>query len=122
MLQRQFLTYVIVGVLSAVVDIGTLQLLRSQGTHDTLAVSTGFFVALLFNYTCQRSFTFRSRHSSQILLRYLSVVTVTYVLTLAITHLSSSMFNTPVPGKIVALPIVALIGFLTGKYWIFAAK
>jgi putative flippase GtrA len=122
MWRRQIFSYLSVGVLSAIVDIGTLQLLRSQGLNDTLAVSIGFFVGLLFNYTCQRSFTFRSRHTMLSLLRYLSVVALNYLLTLACTYLSIVLLDSPLPGKIASLPMVALVGFFTGKYWIFAAK
>lgn len=119
LLTPQFLVYVLGGVLSAAVDIGVLQLLLMQGATAMTATSAGFAAGLLVNYAFHAKVTFSHIHSAAGVLRYLTLVAANYLLTLACVALSVRLCGHPLPGKVLSLPVVAVNGFLLGKYWVF---
>jgi putative flippase GtrA len=120
----QFLIYLAGGVLCALVDIGVMQLMVRSGTAYQLATSAGFASGLLLNYAYHARLTFRSKASSTNFLRYMCVVAANYLLTLACVAAAVALLDIKVAtssliGKVVSLPIIAINGYLLGKYWIF---
>jgi len=118
-MKRQFFIYITVGLLSALLDVALLQLLITYGVDYRVATSAGFVVGLVFNYLCHQRITFRSRLSLASTLRYISVVGFNYFITLGLVMATVALWQNPIPGKLLALPIVALIGFFAGRAWIF---
>lgn len=120
LIKRQFLIFLVVGFASAGLDVGILQAMVVLGVNHLLATTTGFFVALLFNYAAHASYTFKSRMSTSVFLCYISVVCLNYFITVLFVTLAYSVLGKSVlAGKIASLPIVAINGYLLGKYWIF---
>lgn len=122
--RAQFVVYLAGGVLSALVDIGVMQLLIAGGTAYPLATSAGFASGLLLNYAFHAKLTFRSAATTFSFARYMCVVGVNYLLTMGCVSLAVTLLPFPVEtgaliGKLVSLPVVAINGFLLGKYWIF---
>ncbi|GJI88440.1 GtrA family protein [Duganella hordei] len=118
-LTRQFLLYVSGGVLSALVDIGLLQLLLTAGAGVLAATSGGFAAGLLVNYAFHAKLTFRDGGGGSAFLRYLCVVGLNYLLTLGCVSGANTLFGLPLAGKLLALPLIAANGYALGKYWIF---
>jgi putative flippase GtrA len=116
---RQFATFVAGGLVCAVADIGLMQLLIAGGGHYASATSAGFGAALLLNYAFHSRVTFAATASPQRFARFLCLVGVNYLLTMACVALAVALVANPLFGKIVSLPLVALNGFVLGKYWIF---
>jgi putative flippase GtrA len=118
---RQFLVYIGVGVLTALVDIGTMQTLLWLSVDHRIAVTFGFLAGLSVNYLCHERFTFKARHtrSTAMLLRYSAVVLMNYLITMACVQLSVLLLNDVLIGKLVSLPLAAVNGFLWGRYWVF---
>lgn len=116
---RQFFIYVIVGVLSALIDIGTMQALLWLDFDYRLAVSVAFAIGLTFNYLCHERVTFRAKRSAGTIVRYGILVLANYGLTLLCVHLSVTHLDSVLVGKLVSLPLVAVNGFLWGRYWVF---
>jgi putative flippase GtrA len=117
--RRQIALYLLGGVLSALADIGTMQLLITRGLHYTLATSAGFAIGLLVNYAFHAKLTFRTAGNARSFARYLCVVGLNYGLTLGCVALSVALLDQALAGKIASLPLVAISGFVLGKYWIF---
>lgn len=136
--RRQFLVYIGGGLLSSAFDVTVMQcLLRADiGVSVAAATSTGFLAGLLLNYSFHARVTFGALQGGARqarLLRFLCVVGVNYVLTLACVGLAlvlggwlATGMGVPVSeagaalvGKLVSLPLVACSGFLLSKYWIF---
>ncbi|KQQ33671.1 hypothetical protein ASF61_11475 [Duganella sp. Leaf126] len=139
--RRQFLLFVGGGLLCAALDIGVMQGLLSAGpgVSVTAATSAGFAAGLLLNYAFHARITFGSVPSMGRFLRFLCVVVLNYLLTLAcvggalaLYHAglgaglhaglgsgAASVATAALAGKLVALPLVACNGFLLSKYWIF---
>jgi len=117
--QRQLLTYLVGGGASAAIDVGLMQLLLWQGLPLVAAVSIGYVAGLLFNFLYHAHLTFRQGANRAAFARYLTVVAANYGLTLLCTAASMQLVQWALPGKIVALVLVAINGFLLGKFWIF---
>ncbi len=117
--QRQFLIYLSGGVLCALCDIAIMQLLIMRGINYVIATSIGFVCGLLINYTFHSKLTFQRSASAFSFARYLCVVGINYLFTLSCVSLSMALLGDALAGKLVSLPIIAIIGFLLGKYWIF---
>lgn len=116
---RQFATFVAGGLLCAGVDIGLMQLLMTAGAHPTAAASAGFGAGLLVNYAFHSQVTFARSASRSSFARYLAVVGLNYLITIACVALAVAVVNNPLAGKILSLPLVAVNGFLLSRYWIF---
>ena len=115
----RFLVYVSGGVLSAVVDIGTLHVLLTMGVRTLAATTAAFLAGLFVNYAWHVRVTFNQQHKTANFVRYLFVVAVNYAATVGLVMLFDRLFGSPLAGKIVALPAVAAIGYVLGKRWIF---
>jgi putative flippase GtrA len=116
---RQFVVYIGVGLLTAFVDVGTIQGILWLGADHRIAVSAGFVLGAVFNYLCHERITFRARRSKATMTRYCILLLVNYVLTMVLVQLSVVLFDSVMLGKFAALPLVAVNGFLWGRYWVF---
>jgi putative flippase GtrA len=118
-LSPQFMVFIAGGALTAVVDIGLLQLLVMNHVDPFLATTTGFLAGLAVNYAFHAKVTFKNVATLATLTRFLCVVGMNYLLTLGCVAASVALFQLPLLGKLVSLPLVALNGFFLSKYWIF---
>ena len=116
---RQFLVYLGVGVTSSLIDIATLQALLWLALDHRIAVSAGYVLGTIANYLLHERYTFRARRSAATMLRFAVVLLVNYALTMLLVQLSVALFDSVMAGKLVALPLVAVTGFLCGRYWVF---
>jgi putative flippase GtrA len=116
---RQFAIYLAGGLLSALVDIGLMQALISYGSHYASATTAGFAAGVLVNYAFHSRVTFSSPASAGNFARYLCLLGFNYLLTMACVGLSVPLLGSALTGKLLSLPLVALNGFVLGKYWIF---
>ncbi|GAB3446022.1 GtrA family protein [Massilia solisilvae] len=116
---RQFAVYVSGGLLCALVDIGIMQALIRHGVHYASATTAGFAAGLVVNYAFHARVTFAANASPASFMRYLCIVGVNYLLTLACVAVFEQLAGSPLAGKLLSLPLVALNGYVLGKYWIF---
>lgn len=116
----QFLVFLVGGVLSALVDIGLMQLLITGGTDPLQATAAGFLAGLCVNYAFHAKVTFKNVTSVATLSRFLCLVGLNLLITLGLVALAVALFQQALVGKLLSLPVVAVNGFLLGKYWVFA--
>ena len=119
LLRRQFLVYVGGGVLCALIDIGLMQWLLHLGAHPVAASSAGFGAGLAVNYAFHAKVTFGGTAGGRSFARYLCVVAANYLLTITLVSLAQAWLDSPLAGKLLSLPLVAVNGYLLGRYWIF---
>ncbi|MDF3838059.1 GtrA family protein [Cupriavidus basilensis] len=119
MINRQFIIFVGVGILSAAIDIAAMQTLIHWGIQYGAAVSAGFGIGLVFNYACHARITFRARSSIRTAFRFGIVVLSNYFITLAFVVISQHLFGSVMIGKIASLPVVAANGFILSRHWVF---
>lgn len=117
---RHFFKYVCGGVLSALIDICVLQTCIAMGFSTTGALSLGFFSGLIANYLYHSRLTFKSKSPVGDMFKFSVVVALNYTITLAFVFVSNSVLHFGVlSGKIFSLPVIAIIGFMLSKYWVF---
>lgn len=117
--QRQVLLFLAGGVLSALIDIGMMQLLIHLGVAAMLATSVGFGTGLLVNFAWHAKVTFSSTVSAANFSRYMCVVAINYGLTLALVSLTLAVMHSALAGKLISLPVVALNSYFLSKRWIY---
>lgn len=122
MISRQFLIYVSVGLVSALVDVGLMQLLISANIHYLAAATFGFISGFAVNFFLHARITFQKDFSFSMFARYVAVVAANYGLTLVLVQVFYYWLSMPVLGKIVSLPVIAITGFILSKYWIYKSK
>lgn len=116
---RQFLVFVIGGVLSALVDIGSMMLMLRAGVGTLAATTFGFAVGLAVNYMFHVRMTFATRNTLPAVIRFVMIVGVNYGTTLVFVIVAQSLGASVVIGKVASLPVVAINGFLLSKFWAF---
>ena len=115
---REFAVFVAGGTLCALVDVGLMQLLLSVGVHYSLAASAGFGTGLLLNFAIQ-SRIFKTSASAGTFARFLCVIAINYGLMLACVALAAHLFDHPLAGKLLSLPITSINGYILGKRWVY---
>lgn len=118
-LDQRFLIYLAGGALSAAIDVGIFQALLTVGASLVVATSAGFFISLVVNYLFHARFTFTTAARGASFGKYLVVVAFNYGIALGMVTLAASLLGSPLTGKILSLPVIAIIGFFAGKHWIF---
>lgn len=119
-LQSAPLRFVLVGLACAAIDLAVTTALLSSGLAAWMAASAGFVAGLLANYWGHARWTFGARMDWQVWWRYLGVVVLNYSLMLLCVALASSLAHAPLLGKLASLPLVATVGFVLSRRWVFA--
>ena len=118
---RQLLRFLAVGGVSYVVDAGLLWVLaRPVGMALPLATTLAFATSFVVNFSGNRLVVFPGGGPvGRQVLRYVVVVLVTYLGTLAIvlegTHLGAQLLV----AKTVAVALSAVFNFLVGRRWVY---
>ena len=118
-LPPRFLVFIAGGCLSALVDIGLMQLLIAAGMAPLAATSAGFLAGLAVNFVFHARVTFNSVATPATFTRYLCVVALNYLLTIGMVALSVALVGSALAGKLASLPVVAINGYFLSKHWIF---
>ena len=116
---QQFVVFSMVGIISAMMDVGLLLALVQTGAHAYLALSIAFFFGLGINLWLHARLTFQTHLSTKNTFRFLTVVGMNYGLTLGFVFIFENLGLSYVLGKIISLPVVAIHGFLWSRLWVF---
>ena len=115
----QFATFTAVGLFSAAVDLGALFTFLQLGVTPYFALTGAFICGLGINLWLHARFTFESTLQAENSIRFMFVVVMNYVLTLSVVFVFERLGLGYLFGKIAALPLVSLHGFLWIKHWVF---
>ena len=115
----KFVVYVLVGCVSATIDLVSLWLLIGLHMKQWLAVTLAFMAGFVFNAWAHSLFTFKAPLTKHTGTRFAAVVGVNYLLTLLIIETLTAFSLSLIAAKVLALPIIAASGFLLSKYWAF---
>lgn len=113
--------YVGVGVLSLVVDAGTLGLLYEvAGWPLWLATSAGFWLSFAVNFLANKYVTFGARaNGSRQLVRYAVLVALNYLANLGIVTGLVALGLAAVPAKVIAVAVLSVLNFIAYRQWVF---
>lgn len=113
----------IVGGTSAVIDVGLLILLREVvGAAIPLATTIAFWTALVYNFALNRAWSFGVAAVGTPFAKYLVVVGLNYLLTLAIVTGGVELGVPYVLAKLFAIGVGTLGTFLAYDRWVFVRR
>ena len=116
---QEGLKFILVGCISAVVDIFLLNIFIHLEYGQFMSVSIGFIGGIFINYYLHSKFTFKIQPSLLSSLKYTVVLFINYILSLLIIY-ALSFFNININlSKILSLFIVFINGYTFSKIWIF---
>jgi putative flippase GtrA len=116
---RQFGVFIGVGLVCATVDVGFMHWLIGTGVSPLVSASWGFALGLCLNFLLHSRMTFKTSASWERLGRFLWVVALNYGLTLGCVEAGAFWLASPLLGKLISLPLVALNGFYLSRKWVF---
>jgi putative flippase GtrA len=118
---RTFVRYAAVGLLSLVVDAGTLWLLYDVAhQHLWLATSAGFWLSFAVNFVANKYLTFSATTGGRRqLMRYAVVLALSYLSNLAIVTGLVTLGMPAVVGKLIAVTLLSVVNFGAYRYWVF---
>ena len=113
--------YVAVGLLSLLVDAGTLWLLYDVAHRPLwLATTAGFWLSFAFNFGANKYVTFGARaNGRRQLVRYCLLVLLNYLANLAIVGGLVALGMAAVASKVVAVALLTGVNFLAYRQWVF---
>ena len=113
--------YVGVGLLSLLVDAGTLWLLYNvAGRPLWLATTAGFWLSFVVNFAANKYFTFGVRtDGKRQLLRYAVLVLLNYAANLALVTGLVGLGLPAVVAKVIAVGLITGANFVAYRQWVF---
>lgn len=119
-LREKLTRFVIVGGTSAVIDVGLLALLREVGGLPIpVATTISFWTALVYNFSLNRAWSFDSDRVGTPFVRYLVVVGLNYLVTLAIVTGGDAAGVPYILAKLFAIGFGTLGTFVSYDRWVF---
>jgi len=120
---RSAATFLTVGAIAAVINFSTFSLLFQMAhLNYKVAVSIGYLCSVIFHFTANRRFTFKSQGSDffRHLSKYIVMISINYLITLAVVHfVVENLSLSPYIGVIAGIGCTVGIGYLMAKFWVF---
>ncbi|TQQ17503.1 GtrA family protein [Vibrio cholerae] len=117
---NKFIIYILVGLVSSFIDTYSLYFFSSVNLSIDLSVSLAFILGLLSNYLMHSMITFKSGVAKNSFVKYLVVVAFNYLLTLILIKIMIDLLDIGlIMSKIITLPIISVVGFISSKLWIY---
>jgi glycosyltransferase involved in cell wall biosynthesis len=119
----QFLTYLFIGAMAAIVNYALFVLMYAAGWNVTLAAPVAFVLAAAVNYYLSVMLLFRhtARWNSTVeILMYCALVALVALLDLGITQGMISVGTNPGISKLIATAAGLIANFVGRRFWVFA--
>lgn len=119
-LTTRLIRFLVVGGTSAVIDLGLLIALRElAGMPIPIATTIGFWTGLVYNFTLNRAWSFGADRVGTPFVKYLIVVGLNYLLTLAIVTGGHELGIAYAAAKVFAQGFGAMFTFVAYDRWVF---
>jgi len=118
----QFMTYVLIGGLSALANIVLFLVFRKMGTANYISIPAAFFLAAVMNYLLCINFLFRHKakwKTAGEVLVYILVVCLVGAIDFGATTILLKMGAVPILAKSAACIVGLLFNFLGRRYFVF---
>jgi putative flippase GtrA len=115
--------FLLVGASSAIVYFLSFTLLwEFFHLNSKVAISTGYVLSVVVHFCGNRYFTFQAgqRHLKKQLPRYLVMIFINYLITLAVVHFVVNIcLLSPYLGIAASIAATVMVGYFLSKFWIF---
>ncbi len=120
---RQFVRFVLVGVVNTAINVGVYRLLLETGTPYLIAAPVGFGAGAVNSYVFNRRWTFAARDSTKARVLFLVVQLLGAGATALLVLLFVRAAGTDkVIAQLAAIPPVTVAMFVANRWWTFAER
>lgn len=120
---RQVILFLLVGALTTALYLGIFAFVVNYlGANYAIGVSVAYPLAVGFHFLMNHYLTFQLRHEGLAagLRRYVWLVAINYVLSLAVVDLCVRWLELPpTTGALAGIAVTFAISFILAKYWVF---
>ena len=118
---RQFLKFVIVGIINTVIFYSIYYIMLQQGVSYVVALTVGTLVGIINSYILNKFFTFKSRKASASeTVKFFVISCVQYLLNLLIIHVCVNFMGiSPELAGLIAISISVFVSYFGHKFWSF---
>ena len=124
--KRSASTFLTVGFITAVINFSLFTLLFQLMHFDyRIAISIAYICSIIFHFTANRYFTFRSHGANllQHMSRYLVMVGFNYLVTITIICIVvDHLYFSPYLGVLFAIAGTVWFGYILSKFWVFRCE
>jgi putative flippase GtrA len=124
--KKTMLLFIIVGLVSAFVNIGSFTLLWAMMKIDyRISVSIAYVAAVIVHFSLNRNLTFKGRSTLNLhqISKYLTMLAINYCITLFIIRIVVEQLHlSPYVGIVAAIGMTMWISYLLLRYWVFKGK
>ncbi len=122
-INREFLTYLIVGGLTALIFFGFIALcIEAFQLGYRFAVSVAYLLAVSFHFMVNRKYTFRIEDNQLITqgLRYMGVLIINYLITIGVvSFFVDGLGVSTYLSAAISITVTVGVGYIASKYWVF---
>ena len=120
---REFLIYLVVGGLTALVYFGLIALsIEVLHLDYRVGVTVAYVFAVSFHFLSNRTFTFQAQGSKLVhqSIRYLGVLVVNYLITIGVVSFFVDRLGaSPYVGAALSIAVTVGVGYFASKFWVF---
>jgi len=117
---NQLLRFLVIGGISVVLDyLSFLFLLNAMNASLFLVNSIAYITGFAFNFFGHAFFTYQMKPGLYTAVKYTVTAIVNYGLSLGIIFIGILFFPSPEFWKFISICVIAMNGFLMGRFWIF---
>ena len=125
-ISQEFLTYLVVGGLTALVYFGFIALSVEDFELDyRIGVSIAYVLAVSFHFLANRKFTFRAVNSRLMhqSIRYLGVLMINYLITLGVVSFFVGKLGiSTYLSAVISIVVTVGVGYFASKFWVFSRE
>lgn len=117
------MSYLTIGMLTALIYFSCFTVLwKLMGMNYQIVTSIAYALAVLFHFTTNRYFTFKSQGANllQHITKYSMTIIINFIITLIIMYIAVEFLKvSPYIGMLLSISITVCTGFFLSRYWIF---
>lgn len=121
--KNTFFSFITVGAIAALINFSSFAFFLQQlSLNYAVSISFSFILSVIFHFTANRYFTFKSRDVNfyHQLPKYLSMVLFNYVVTLCVMYFVVELRHlSPYLGNVIAIGMTVMTGYMLSRYWVF---
>lgn len=122
-ISQEFLTYLVVGGLTALVYFGFMALsIEVFELNYRVGVTVAYVLAVSFHFIANRKFTFRVVDNRLMYqsIRYLGVLMINYLITLGmVSFFVDRLGGSTYLGAALSIAVTVSVGYFASKFWVF---
>ncbi len=120
------LSYIIIGSLSIGLNFLSFAFFWNfLGINYKISVTIAYIITVVFNFSCNRHFTFRSSGANFVshAYRYIAMIFLNYSITMITVHIVVEGFGlSPYFGLLSSVAVTSITGFTLSKFWVYKHK